>query len=319
MTKALYIDELLVLHQLKASTGLANWLVDCPSPDAPGFFLETCIRQLAIPATPNLGESIHGYAAGNALELYRGQDAYRFLLEVATGLRSAIPGETNVLGQIKSAWADCGKLMRREDIEHLQPVIQSLLNDSNLIRREHLQGLGGNSYGSLARKLIQPGKRARVLFVGSGELTRSMLPFFRNVDVGIWNYRLPVETPVWAEKAFDPDQSASAADWASVVILTTPPDTTNDYRWTRLCSKYPMARVLHLGVRRELPGVWSDVENLLTLDDVFDLRSSQSDIRNLQLQQAQTACNELAERCAQLSFNTHIVQNSTDSVGTVPA
>jgi hypothetical protein len=310
MTNALHIDELLVLHQLKASNGLADWLVDCPSPDAPGFFLETCIRQLAIPATPNLGDSIHGYAAGNSLELYRGQDAYRFLLEVATGLRSAVPGETNVLGQIKSAWAGCVKLMRRDDIAHLQPVIQSLLNDSNLIRREHLQGLGGNSYGSLARKLIQPGGRARVLFVGSGELTQSMLPFFRNVDVGIWNYRLPVDAPAWVEHVFDPDQSASAADWASIVILTTPPDTTNDYRWTRLCREYPMASVLHLGVRRELPGVWADVENLLTLDDVFDLRRSQSDIRNLQLQQAQIACTELAARRAQLSFTTHIVPHS---------
>jgi hypothetical protein len=307
MTHAMHIDDLLVLHQLKASNGLANWLIDCPSPDAPGFFLDTCMRQLAIPATPNLADSINGYAAGNALELFRGKDAYKFLLEVSTGLHSAIPAETNVLGQIKSAWSECTKHLRREDIAHLQPVIQSLLNDSKAIRHEHLQGLGGNSYGSLARKLLQPDSRARILFVGSGELTQSMLPFFRNLNVGLWNYRLPVDAPVWADNVFEPDQSAEAADWATVVILTTPPDTTNDHRWTRLLAEYPMETILHLSLRRELPGIWAATRKLLTLDHVFDLRRSQTNIRNLQLQRAQAACAKHAERRAKTAFNTQLV------------
>jgi hypothetical protein len=299
----MHIDDLMVLHQLKASNGLANWLIDCPSPDAPGFFLDTCMRQLAIPATLNLADSINGYAAGNALELFRGKDAYQFLLEVCTGLHSAIPAETNVLGQIKSAWSECTKHLRREDIRHLQPVIQSLLNDSKAIRHEHLQGLGGNSYGSLARKLLQPDPRGRILFVGSGELTQSMLPFFRNLNIGLWNYRLPVDAPVWTDHVFEPDQSAEAADWATVVILTTPPDTTNDHRWTRLLAEYPMEAILHLGVRRELPGIWAATSKLLTLDHVFDLRRSQTNIRNLQLQRAQAACADQAEYRAKTSFN----------------
>jgi hypothetical protein len=134
-----------------------------------------------------------------------------------------------------------------------------------------------------------------------------MLPFFRNVNVGLWNYRLPVDAPVWANNVFEPDQSAEAADWATVVILTTPPDTTNDHRWTRLLAEYPMEAILHLSLRRELPGIWAATRKLLTLDHVFDLRRSQTNIRNLQLQRAQAACAEHAERRAKTAFNTQLV------------
>lgn len=310
MKEVLHIDNLLVLHQAKASNGESNWLSDCPSPDAPGFFLDTCMRQLAIPATSNLRDSIGAYAAGNSLELFSGQDAYRFLLEIATGLHSAIPAETNILGQIKSAWLQSSSSMRRDDMARLQPLIQSLLNDSKLIRKSHLQGLGGNSYGSLARKLINPDKNTRTLFVGSGELTQSMLPFFRNLNIGIWNYRFPVDAPTWTTKVFEPDQSKDASDWANSIILTTPQDLTNDNRWIRLLHEYPMNTVLHLGVRREMLGTWSGLNRLLTLDDIFDLRRSQSDIRNIQIQHGYKACAEQAERRAAIAFGTHLVSES---------
>jgi len=288
------INELLVLHQNKRADGSSNWLSDCPSPDAPGFFLDTCIRQLAVPATTGLQPSIEAYAAGNSLELYSGQNAYRFLLEVACGLHSAVPAETNIIGQIKSAWTGCLATMRREDAARLQPLMHTLLDDTQSIRREHLQGLGGSSYGSLARKLLNVDSRSRVLFVGSGELTQSMLPFFRNVNTGLWNYRLPVDAPEWVEHVFKPDDSEAAADWANVVILTTPPDATNDERWQRLLSEYPMDSVLHLGLRRQQNCRWNRRFDILSLDDVFELRQSQSNIRDIQLEKARQACTTVA-------------------------
>jgi len=298
------VKSLFVLHQNKNADGSAKWLSDCPSPDAPGFFLDTCIRQLAVPATQGLEQSISAYASGNALELYSGSDAYRFLLEVASGLHSAIPAETNILGQFKSAWKSCLSTMRREDAARLQPVMHAVLEDTKQVRREHLQGLGGNSYGSLARKLIQPDNRARVLFVGSGELTQSMLPFFRNLNVGLWNYRLPVDAPEWVEHVFEPDQSDTAAEWANMVVLTTPPDKTNDTRWQRLLTEFPMDRSLHLGLRRQQNCRWTRRFEILTLDDLFDLRRSQSDIRDQQLQRAREACSEIAADRARHSSAT---------------
>jgi len=302
------ITDLLVLHQKKDTTGLADWLVDCPSPDAPGFFVDTCMRQLAVPATPELGDSIAAYAAGNSLELFRGSDAYQFLLEVSTGLHSAVPGETNILGQLKSAWQRSVASLRRDDVVRLQPVFDSVMRDANTIRQEYLQGLGGNSYGSLARKLIQPNTSSRVLFVGSGELTQSMLPFFRNTQSGIWNYRLPVNAPEWVQQVFEPDDHDAAAEWANTIVLTTPPDETNDRRWTKHLQEYPMQTVLHLGLRREQPGRWQQFPSLLTLDDIFDLRQSQDDVRNIQIQRARSACAEYAvERSrAGLGAATHI-------------
>jgi len=303
------VNELFVLHQQKARDGSSEWLAECPSPDAPGLFLDTCIRQLAVPATPGLGHSIEAFAAGNSLDLFAGEAAYRFLLEVASGLHSAVPAETNILGQFKSAWHNCLSTMRREDAARLQPVIHTLLKDTNSIRKEHLQGLGGSSYGSLARKLLTPDNRSRVLFVGSGELTQSMLPFFRNLKAGLWNYRLPVDAPDWVEHVFEPDDSEAAAEWASMVVLTTPPDATNDNRWQRLLSEFPMDNILHLGLRREKNCRWNKRFNIMTLDDLFDLRESQSDIRSLQLLRAKQACHDLAkDRAAHSSSSPTLVR-----------
>jgi glutamyl-tRNA reductase len=287
MKQPIAIEQLRVAHW----TGPPAGLPPCP-PGSEAFVVETCLRHLRVsmrtaPATPG---------GGPAPELRTGAAAYRLLLEVATGLRSAIPGETNVLGQLKRAWEQHRQRASAESAL-LAPVIAQLLQDARTVRRRHLQGIGGASYGALVRRLlgIRPGER--VLLVGAGELARSMLPFLGAFEVGAWSRRLPGPAFAAAGRLFAPAEGPDAAAWATHVVMTTPPDGDNDARWTRWLAASRSARTLvRLAHRRGAgqhrpPGL-----TCYDLDDLFDLRRSQEAIRSLQIERARLECRALAER-----------------------
>jgi hypothetical protein len=234
-------------------------------------------------------------------ELRAGEDAYRFLLEVTTGLRSAIPGETNVFGQFKKAWLSFRCTGQAAHVARLAPMIYRLINDTKAIRQEHLEGLGGSSYGSLVRKLIAPKQDERILFVGAGSLTQSILPLFRAHSLGIWNHR-PIETPCpRVARVFLPDQGEQAANWADHVIVTTPPDGPNDANWEVWLATSQLRSVVHLG-HRDSNGhtqqrAWGHTPARYGLNDVFALHREQNDLRSAQLMLARAACRAHAKAC----------------------
>lgn len=257
--------------------------------------MDTCLRRLVLTDEPEIARAL---AALQPPERFTGLAAYRFLLEVTTGLRSAVPGETNVFGQFKRAWEAYRVRADRQAVATLAPVIAAAIRDTRLIRHEHLQGIGGASYGALARRLLQPRAGERVLFVGAGELARSMLAFFRGFEIGVWNRRPPGAAFAAAGRLFAPAAGAGAAAWAHHVVMTTPADATNDERWSFWLEASLAQTVLHLGRRRGefVPGPAHATR--YDLDDLFDLRHSQDNIRSLQLQRAQLACRENARRAA---------------------
>jgi len=65
----------------------------------------------------------------------------------------------------------------------LRPIMEQLIVDVKQIRQTHLIGLGSRSYGSLARKHLADSGRLGVL--GSGCLTRDILPWFAKKKMGI--------------------------------------------------------------------------------------------------------------------------------------
>ena len=215
----------------------------------PGLHLYTCLRQVTIdvvtPATsPPPGFDGHYYPPA---ERHTGPEAYRLLLEITTGLRSAIPGETNVFGQFKEAWTAFRDHRPPAEVARLAPIVHRLINDTKAIRAAHLQGIGGASYGSLVRRLLMPRPGDRILFVGAGNLARSMLPLFRNFEVGLWNRR-PVQMPAESvRRLFRPDEGQRASRWADQVILTTPPDPANDLHWQRWIAAGRIDAAIHLG------------------------------------------------------------------------
>ncbi len=231
-----------------------------------------------------------------------GPDAYRLLLEITTGLRSAVPGETNVFGQFKDAWAASRSRRQPAQVARLAPLMHRLINDTKTIRTEYLHGIGGASYGSLVRRLVTPRPEDRILFVGAGNLAQSMLPFFKLFDVGLWNRSAIDRPPENVTHYFRPEQGHHAARWANHVILTTPPDPTNDGLWCEWIGA-SVRTVVHLGYRSNrdpvtgaFPVTRKTRIRTYTLDDVFALRQTQAERRSTQLAHARAACRDRAGR-----------------------
>ena len=261
--------------------------------------LTTCLRQLAFGLGPGPGQT-HGQTPGCGGELTTGPAAYRLLLEVACGLRSAVPGETNVFGQFRRASDQAAALLEPAVWQRLKPLVEAVQADTRTLRAGYLQGVAGQSYGSLVRALLTPQPDARVLFIGTGELTRSMLPLFRTFDVGVWNHRhgLPLaDVCRW----FSPDEADDAADWATDIVLTTPRDPDHDRAWSARLGSRAVRGLVHLGQRRSdgplLPwGLPPQVTASFDLDDVFALASARDQYRESQLTAAALACTALVDR-----------------------
>ncbi len=266
---------------------------ELPALRSAGVVLDTCLRQLAFGLAPRP-------AAGPADrgESHSGTAAYRLLLEVASGLKSAVPGETNVFGQFRSAAAMAALDLPPHDWRQLAPVIDALQADTRGLRARHLQGLAGSSYGSLVRAVLKPRPDARVLFIGTGALARSMLPLFRAFDVGVWNHR-PAAPLANVGRWFAPDDAAAAGAWATDAVFTTPCDPAHDAAWHRHLDHPALRRVVHLGRRRESATCWPGKSASFSLDDVFALAGERAHQREQQLTAAREACGTLtAARCA---------------------
>lgn len=251
-----------------------------------GPLLDTCLRRLAFGLAPRPAALPSLLDDG---ELRVGRDAYQLLLEVATGLRSAVAGETNVSGQLRAAIIRFQQEGNPAEARRLRPLLDQLLRDTREIRQQALEGIGGHSYGSLVRRLLAPDRNDRVLFIGAGELTRSMLPLFRQHETALWN-RSAVNRPVAAGRLFAPDESATAADWATLVVMTTPADATHDNGWLRQLGSAGIRQLVHLGHRSAATLPAPAGLQLTTLADVFALAAAQAERRERQLAAARLAC-----------------------------
>jgi hypothetical protein len=288
---------------------VAHWSprIDLPGDAGPGLFIDTCLRQVYVdllPATKLADLPLSGRHA--PAERKSGIDAYQLLLEITTGLRSTVPGETNVFGQFKDAWLAFRACGQRAEVARLAPLMHRLINDTKAIRTKHLHGIGGASYGSLVRKLVAPRAEDRILFVGAGNLAQSMLPLFRNFDVGLWNRSPLGSPPASVSISFQPEHGRHAARWADHLILTTPPDSGNDGRWLEWIAAAmldaPVKTIVHLGYRgasNRGTGFMALSRNrrikTYDLEDVLALQRVQDDRRSTRLAHARAACRERAE------------------------
>lgn len=291
-------------HRAERMSIDALWLVHRPHPagdagQADGeawpaagtaLHLDTCLRRLALGA----GTPPRVMPAGGELRV--GGPAYRHTLEIISGLHSAVPGETNVLGQFRSAWRHAAGTLSPATHAALAPLVTALLADSRTLHHRHLQGIGGQSYGSLVRRLLAPGRGARVLFIGTGALARSLRPFFDHCTCAAWNHRTR-SMPFAAEPLFAVDEMARAAAWAQFVIFATPADDAHDGRWRTLLRDARIDGLVHLGRRRTAPWPWpAGVARHHDLDDVFDLATRQAALRTRRIVLARHECLRLTQQ-----------------------
>lgn len=131
------------------------------------FLLKTCQRELAIinETTPTIPEGA---------EIFSGDNAYYFLLEVICGLKSRLVGENEIVNQFKDAYQAYMKLEEKNSF--IVRILEKLFQDAKDIRTKYLIGLSQKTYASIARrKLVSENKATKVLILGSGLLAEDMI------------------------------------------------------------------------------------------------------------------------------------------------
>lgn len=266
------LQTLVVLHQ-PLDTAPAAY-----EPLRGAWTIVTCQRRVAV-ALAHLND------AAGALH---GEAAYRLLLELVSGLHSPVAGETNVAGQFRRAWQEfCIDPESRAPARALAPIVDRLFSDAALIRQRWLQGLGGRSYGTLARKLLRPRVGDHVLVVGAGDLARSILPAF-----AAWNPEQYARRPGEPRTRFHGGDERAAITWADCVVFCTPFGEDFRSRWYPSIVARPEVRVLHLGARD------ADQPGTLTLDTLFALSSELDTVRAGKIAAARDACGVMARERA---------------------
>lgn len=296
-------EAIFVLHHAKsgpdAAAAEAAWLGAAAEAGVPVWSLETCQRRVHV--FPE-GHPWSWQEPAAGLSLHQGTEAYRFLLELATGLASRIAGETNIFGQMKSAWA-CHARGHR--------WLQWLFADAKEIRSRFLSEVGGASYGRLVQQLLRRkglGHDATILLVGAGEMASEIAPWLRG-----WKLQIVNRTPERAEELAaklrhhpgHPVEAVAGAEadaaWlaADVVIPCVPFDAAAD---ARRCAALREAHagtskplVVHLGGSRKQAGPWNDLVGFHCLDDLFELHEAMDGVRTVRVARARRACAERAE------------------------
>jgi hypothetical protein len=287
-----------------------------------GFFtqqpilVKTCQRSLWIGRQTRLADNRESAAE---LEIFTGKQAYEFLLQFASGLLSAIPGETNVFGQLKQAWhrhqasfgADLSDCDRR--------LMSQLFTDTKRIRNRHLQLVGGLSYGTLVRDQLALRRNEPVLIVGAGSLARSIAPALRKYRLATWSRRSAARVPEYAVRLFGPGHLEPAACWADHLVFCTPPARAFEQTWLDVLQRHPAKTVLHLGYR-DTPAWWHGpgISRFWHLEHLFALRRVRAEDCSLKLMRARDECRTLAENRAGESRHVRPVQFGPDFGFAVP-
>jgi glutamyl-tRNA reductase len=255
------------------------------------FLIQTCQRTLWISLRP-----LHHAFARRSFEA---AEAYEFFLRFACGLESQVQGETDVFGQVKTAFRHVQE-NQPELYLRFRPTFESWLSDTKEIRAQYLQNIGGNNYGALARRLLNPTSQDRTVLLGAGLVSKTVAPYFCDTELRIWNRSL--------ERLMDLSQSLSqkghrfqtltnqealieALQTASLVIIATPAEAPLS---TALLEAIPAhARILHLGAENnEIQKHQHWTRPLYSLTELFELDREQSVFRDKQVRQASEACHQ---------------------------
>lgn len=254
--------------------------------------INTCQRTLFLTSGHEVGKTF--FTDSN--RAFTGTDAYEYLLRFACGLESEIKGETDVFGQVKTAFKN---LSSQHPVlsESLNAIFQKLLEDTKEIRAHYLQGIGGNTYGALARRLMNPGETDRVLMIGAGDISKSVSPYFADSNLTIWNRSSQRLNDLGADLArkgltaalsTDTSALAEAIRNATMILIATPTGSSVEDAVAQHLR--PGTKVLHLGAQSK------DTKLLpfptLSLTDIFEMEKEQGEIRQKQVRQAMQACHE---------------------------
>lgn len=293
-------SHLIVFHTRKDGGAFAGSGLPRDPQDAAVLELETCQRWIRVVARGNT-KGFPTVTPSGGIEVFEGPSAYAFLLRVATGLESALPGETNILGQMRQGWLAHADRLR---------WLQSLFEDAKEIRRRHLVGLGSVSYGGLVRRALddlRPSADRPVVLLGSGDLAHSVAPWLLHHPLRIWSRsgrratdlvgRLNAKSGS-STKTLSDAELEDAMRHSAAVVACIPFDPANDEDRCRALLDATSPRVIHLGGPRRDAGAWGRLRDLACLDDLLARKADESAARSRGLTRARIACEERARlRC----------------------
>jgi glutamyl-tRNA reductase len=159
------LENLIVLHHPRKQAETHPAAIN-------GLEWRTCLRRIVLLHKSESSALIPTLPDG--AEIYEGQAAYNFLLEVICGLRSPLVAETAVMGQFKEFCASA-RFPMNEWGAFLRRLMSDLLVDAKRVRSRHLEGLGSQSYGGLVRQHLKG--VPSVVVLGAGQLAEEILPW----------------------------------------------------------------------------------------------------------------------------------------------
>jgi len=165
------IDQLVILNLRHEARDKAPAVLN-------GLEWQTCLRRIqflnCIENRALIEAAEREALSAGSVEIYRGRDAYRFLLEVVCGLNSPLVCETAVMGQFREFCAQA-RFPNTPWGWFLRQFTSNVSVDAKRVRHDQLQGIGSQSYGSLVRQHVKGMPTVAVL--GAGQLAREILPW----------------------------------------------------------------------------------------------------------------------------------------------
>lgn len=151
------------------------------------FLLKTCQRTLVLGfhMAPFYRLQEQGENQ-TTFETFSGEEAYKFLLETISGLKSQVLGEYEVVGQFKKAYQEYLQLPFKQN--QIVQIMEKLFKDSKEIRTKFLMEIGQLSYAGIARKLLHRDlnlsqspsvTEAPILITGTGELAEDLIKLLK--------------------------------------------------------------------------------------------------------------------------------------------
>lgn len=204
-------------------------------------------------------------------------DAYTRLVEIVCGLRSPLPGETQVQGQFK-VFLDA---LEPHACGWLRGIGRQVLADARTIRERHLRGLGSRTYGSAARRHTRD--CAHVALIGAGALAQEIEPYVAETHT----------IDRWTRIELADARDSRGTQATTAVIVAAPVDSCTIARVAR---RYPnLRRVIDLRAEAERTPI-DAAAPVVTLGEIFVNTSGHDDGEVLQVREARRMARQCGKR-----------------------
>lgn len=218
------------------------------------FHWKTCMRTLYVGDLRTVPSDLT--VENTSYTWYEGYEAYKLLLEIVSGIRSRLLGETEIMAQFKEAFKN-EKLPRTAFGDYLYKLRDQMIEDSRKIRSKYLRNLGDQSYGGLAHRYLR--NIDTVTLLGTGQLAVKLLPWLlkgREVRVVGRNLRrlqeIAQKYPVSTQPLYSYEMGTESLVIAAPMSVTRWIDQADDgiivvdFRENDMNDKFPEDRLTYI-------------------------------------------------------------------------